>query len=957
MMYRPSNTVTERLKKLFKRRIADGEIAYLGDSILPGARVDVPGRPGYVYVRFPYGRDANGYTLFTPPTMARSSGAAFTNYPGTAVYVAVKYNNELEIVSAHYPSMDRAGINTATLNPLNQQSKFVYPWQLTYGLANAVSTAATSSALVTVKSFLHYVGNVFQTFQTPLEADKPDLSAYIPGTDEHRLVAIWVDTYTNTAEVTTSVTQPLSEAFNSTDIQELAAGRPPDAMPLKAFVLANGQVKVAQDPSKETDIRQHMAAPHIWGFPNVLTTRERVRPNRTLVTGPYTLSGAGDMAYEAGARHIIVHKNNFVGMAAPDADNDESEDYSVGSLWYDISTGLLYVAEDVTEGAAVWNVVESSAVGMTSFGVEGDSGDPFDIEEADTLTFQGANGIVVSTDDATTTVIIDGSGVVSLPTSLDLLNQTAGESWSIRDNLYFKMSSASWFKIDNNAIPIAVGTLRGVATAAATGGSADNTIRVKGLMTGYSGLTPGLPLYASGTAGGYTQTKPTLTAGGGQIAICEMGTALSASSAWIDPKPVEFHKRESLVNTATLSITHYEDAQGRSRTTRAYIASSTTVLLETYATSNRDAAIQLKGQSGAGSTTTPDSVGAAAYQLGDQGGSEYRVAQSFTVTSAGILTSATIFAAANAGSPTGFPTVSVRLDDGTGKPSTTSLDSVALSSWTPSATNTITFTGGVFLSTGVTYWLVAEAPPQATGVTFAINRNTGNPYANGQFKADANLANTWTAFAGATNDMRCSITVSAIVLNDAVAQGFSHASSTDVLYIDLDLKRTGTRTGDLTLEIQSNSGGLPSGTPITNGVSATVPASSVDTSWELVRFTFSSPAITSGVQYHAVLKTTDTASNTAYIEVGTDASSPGYSNGAVALLQSSSWGAASPAADMCFDIYGVGTYYDQPVLVGLGSPVLNVWYGDASYADQDTTTTFKNVYGVTIDVVSIVEME
>lgn len=611
----------------------------------------------------------------------------------------------------------------------------------------------------------------------------------------------------------------------------------------------------------------------------------------------------------------------------------------------------------VEDPSGTFDLSVASSSGMTSFGVEGDSGDPFDIEDADILTFQGANGIVVSTDDATKTVIIDGSGVVSLPTSLDLLNQTAGESWSIRDNLYFKMSSASWFKIDNNAIPIAVGTLRGVATAAATGGSADNTIRVKGMMTGYSGLTPGLPLYASGTAGGYTQTKPTLTAGGGQIAICEMGMALSASSAWIEPKPVEYHKRESLANAATLSITHHADAQGRSRTTRAYIASSTTVLLETYATSNRDAAIQLKGQSGAGSTTTPDSVGAAAYQLGDQGGSEYRVAQSFTVTSAGILTSATIFAAANAGSPTGFPTVSVRLDDGTGKPSTTSLDSVTLSSWTPSATNTITFTGGVFLSTGVTYWLVAEAPPQATGVTFAINRNTGNPYANGQFKADANLANTWTAFAGATNDMRCSITVSAIVLNDAVAQGFSHASSTDVLYIDLYLKRTGTRTGDLTLEIQSNSGGLPSGTPITNGVSAAVLASSVDTSWELVRFTFSSPAITSGVQYHAVLKTTDTASNTAYIEVGVDTSSPGYANGAVALLQSSSWGAASPAADTCFDIYGVGTYYDQPVLVGLGSPVLNVWYGDASYADQDTTTTFKNVYGVTIDVVSIVEME
>jgi hypothetical protein len=357
MMYRPSSSTTERLKALFKKRIADGDIAYLGDSILPGARVDVPGRPGYVYVRFPYGRDANGYTLFTPPTMARSSGAAYLNYPGAAVIVAVKYNNELEIVSAHYPSLDRAGINTATLNPLNQQSKFVYPWQLTYGLASAVATAATASTLVMVKKFRHYVGNTLQAFDTPLQADKIDLASYIPAADQHCYAAVWIDTYTNTAVVTTSVAQATSAKLDATDLQELvvraASSRPADGIPLKAFYLSNDQGTITQS-SLDVDLRQWLDNPVAWGFPTTLTTLERVRPGYTLVTGPYAASGVGALAIETGGQVIIVHKNNFNATTAPTAGDDSGDGYSAGSGWFNKTTDILYIATSVALGAAVW---------------------------------------------------------------------------------------------------------------------------------------------------------------------------------------------------------------------------------------------------------------------------------------------------------------------------------------------------------------------------------------------------------------------------------------------------------------------------------------------------------------------------------------------------------------------------------------------------------------------------
>lgn len=58
-----------------------------------------------------------------------------------------------------------------------------------------------------------------------------------------------------------------------------------------------------------------------------------------------------------------------------------------------------------------WLTGNGDNSGMTSFTVSADSGDDAIVENDDTLTFTGAGGIVTSVDDATKTVIIDGSGI------------------------------------------------------------------------------------------------------------------------------------------------------------------------------------------------------------------------------------------------------------------------------------------------------------------------------------------------------------------------------------------------------------------------------------------------------------------------------------------------------------------------------------------------------------------
>jgi hypothetical protein len=358
MMYRPSNSILERIRGLFKRRVGDAEFAYLGDSHGDGARVDVPGKIGFVYIHFPNGKDENGNALYSTPMIARATGVAFLNFPGAGVYVGAGYDGEIEIKAAHYAGLDQAGVDTRVLNPLNQQSKFVYSWQLTYGLANAVATTLTGSFLVTVKSFLHYVGNTFQKYDTPLQSDKIDLASHVPGVDEHRYAAIWIDTYTNTPTVTTSTTQPLDEPMDYTDIQELVTGRPADAMPLKAFYLSDDQSTLRQT-AREVDLRQHMATPHIWGFPHALTSLERVRPNYTLVVGPYTASGGGALTIETGGRVLNVHKSN-VSASAPTVNDDSDDGYDIGSRWLNTTTGILYIATAVTVGAAVWTAIAGS---------------------------------------------------------------------------------------------------------------------------------------------------------------------------------------------------------------------------------------------------------------------------------------------------------------------------------------------------------------------------------------------------------------------------------------------------------------------------------------------------------------------------------------------------------------------------------------------------------------------
>jgi len=95
---------------------------------------------------------------------------------------------------------------------------------------------------------------------------------------------------------------------------------------------------------------------------------------------------------------------------------------------------------------------------------------------------------------------------------------------------------------------------------------------------------------------------------------------------------------------------------------------------------------------------------------------------------------------------------------------------------------------------------------------------------------------------------------------------------------------------NMTVEIQTDSAGVPSGTAVTNGTSGTVATSTLPTSLTVIlsTFTFSTPPVLSAnTTYHIVIKTSATNANTINILTLTDAKK--FSNFAGSSYNGTTW--------------------------------------------------------------------
>lgn len=520
---------------------------------------------------------------------------------------------------------------------------------------------------------------------------------------------------------------------------------------------------------------------------------------------------------------------------------------------------------------------------------------------------------------------------------------TAGEDLAERDYVYIDEATGTAFKVDTDVSPIRCGRLRGIVNEA--GGITNTntgTIRLLGEVSGYTGLTAWSPVYADATPGAITQTRPNPSSGAGQIAVINIGMAISTTNILIvPPTPVQYMMRDSLANNATLTLQHHLDELGHTRLAKAFIGDiDDDASLLAYSHSNQDDGRNVKDRAvdtytvdrtGSGSPSASSNAGAGftSDRAVDDDNATYWAANS-TVTAwwqydFGASNEKTLrridIRARDAGpqnSPSDF-TIQYSNDGSTW---TTVLTVTGETGWTASQLRLFTFDNAV----AARYWRV-DITDVDGGSNIAV--------------AEFILREASTYVDG----------------TEKVSQSFQVGTDSDITSVRLYLRRLGNPSGNLTLTIETDSSGDPSGTPVTNGTSDTVAASSLSATYGYIDFDFStSPSLLTGTTYHLVLSSSASYAND-YVRWGVDSSAPSFASGECKSYDGSTWSAES--ADAIFEIMRPGSYFVEPAVVGRwsgGTREIAIRYDDANSNDRNTKTTCKNVLGATADVTFVVEV-
>lgn len=138
-----------------------------------------------------------------------------------------------------------------------------------------------------------------------------------------------------------------------------------------------------------------------------------------------------------------------------------------------------------------------------------------------------------------------------------------------------------------------------------------------------------------------------------------------------------------------------------------------------------------------------------------------------------------------------------------------------------------------------------------------------------------------------------------------VSQGVTPATSGKLVFIDVELIKVGSPTGNIWFTIEANSGGVPSNTPLATSWKFDVSKIPTTAGGTAMRIPFMTPySVSASTIYHIVAYGDWTVSATDYIGWRMDGSAAGYTGGSKALFDSdtSTW-TADTDDDMMLKIY------------------------------------------------------
>jgi hypothetical protein len=135
---------------------------------------------------------------------------------------------------------------------------------------------------------------------------------------------------------------------------------------------------------------------------------------------------------------------------------------------------------------------------------------------------------------------------------------------------------------------------------------------------------------------------------------------------------------------------------------------------------------------------------------------------------------------------------------------------------------------------------------------------------------------------------------------DKLAQSFKISAPASVSRVRLYLKKTGAPVGALTLRIETDSAGDPSGVLVDSVATTTFSEASLTTSYALIDFNYTRFDLVSDTTYWMVLSTDRAASPTDTVEWGADSTGPAYADGEMKSEQAAAW--VTESADAIFSV-------------------------------------------------------
>ena len=270
---------------------------------------NVPGKNGNeVYVRL-LGNTEGENATYQPSTTAFVRGNFF-EYAGSPVLLKYNKHGALVLIGPDETQVAQAGdrLSLSALNSGSKQNRFLNLDNVLRLIGRPVSRGSKDSLLVSVAQFIYdHYGN-YNTFNgMPLQADKLDLASFVPAAGEQRIVQLWLDTFNNNIQVTTSTAQALTVDIVNADFEEawLGSNRYQDWLPLQSYLLRDNAATITQK-ELHRDHRQFINMPDELGNETTLTINTRIRSDRQWsVDNSLTIPTGYTLAIETGGEVII----------------------------------------------------------------------------------------------------------------------------------------------------------------------------------------------------------------------------------------------------------------------------------------------------------------------------------------------------------------------------------------------------------------------------------------------------------------------------------------------------------------------------------------------------------------------------------------------------------------------------------------------------------------------------